>query len=62
MVQIRWRRKISRRNFLLEKSYLVVGAEGAAGVVFTGVVGMAGTAALFLGTIVSATELLLAEV
>ncbi len=45
--------------------YLVVGAEGAAGVVLagvSGVTGAAGTAELFLGTIVSATELLLAEV
>jgi len=40
--------------------YLVVGAEGAAGV--AGLAGTAGTTALFLGTIVSATELLLSEV
>jgi len=42
--------------------YLVVGAEGAVGVVLAGVTGTAGTAALFLGMMVSATELLLSEV
>jgi len=41
---------------------LAVGAAGAEGVVFSGVAGAAGTAALFAGTILSATDAVLAVV
>jgi hypothetical protein len=42
---------------MYKKNYFAVGAEGAAGVSVAGLIGAAGTTWLFLGTILSATEL-----